>query len=171
MVKRKLLFRFFLRKKLLISLITYSVQVILCKYNLLLVCQFHRVQFSWQSGKPCLGMADFYPKPIFPCLFRIRVCFHAAIWRVKSNLKYIYVEKGLGTSSPLVLYLRTFPLQKVLAFRLIADGSVFSFSTKVTTTQRLLSTSPEHTRNYFNKSIVHSGQNLCAVIISMSSKC
>ena len=58
---------------------------------------------------------------------------------VKSQV-YLCRKRRLGTSSPLVLYLRTFPLQNVLAFRLIADGSVFSFSTKVTTTQRLFST-------------------------------
>ena len=68
---------------------------------------------------------------------------------VKSQV-YLCRKRRLGTSSPLVLYLlRTSPLQKVLAFRLIADGSVFSFSTKASTTQRLLSTSPEHTRNPF----------------------
>ena len=57
---------------------------------------------------------------------------------VKSQV-YLCRNKGLVQVHLLyfIYYYELLLFKKVLAFRLIADGSVFSFSTKATTTQRI----------------------------------
>ena len=111
---------FFYQKKLLISLITYSVQVILCKYNLLYSMPISSSTIFMTVWKALLGNGRFLSETDISMSFQDKGLFSRR--NLKGEFKsqvYLCRKRRLGTSSPLVLYLRTFPLQKVPAFRLI----------------------------------------------------